>query len=178
MVPGEHRVAVTAWVDGQKLGTDSWVVMVRTPEEVVPPAPPPAARAPLPEAPQTVRSDASPPPPAVRVLEEAEILSWLQDYARAWSRKDVESLRRMGQVRSSKEAEQLESYFRTIDDLHVDVRVLGLRIDGDHASVEFERTDTVTDPAGQRRALRLPPFRKRIERTPQGLRFAGKDGQG
>jgi len=44
-------------------------------------------------------------------------------------------------------------------------------IDGERASVEFERTDTVTDPSGRRQELRLPAIRKEIERTPDGLRF-------
>src|SRR5206468_373472 len=34
-------------------------------------------------------------------------------------------------------------------------------------------TDTVTDPSGRSHELRLPPVRKQIERTPEGLRFIG-----
>jgi hypothetical protein len=60
----------------------------------------------------------------------------------------------------------------------VDVRVLALRVDGEKASVEFERMDTVTDPSGRQQQLRLPPMRKEIERTRDGLRFTGRDGRG
>jgi hypothetical protein len=103
---------------------------------------------------------------------------WLQEYAQAWSRKDIGALRRMGQVHSSAEAEQLERYFKSVDELRVDVRVLALEVHGESAAVEFERTDTVTDPGGQRHEMRHPPLRKQIERTPSGLRFTGSDGRG
>ena len=84
----------------------------------------------------------------------------------------------MGQVRSGAEAAQLERYFHSVDGLDVDVRVLQLSVAGERASVEFERTDTVTDPSGRRQQLRLPPIRKEIERTPDGLRFAVQGGAG
>jgi len=41
-----------------------------------------------------------------------------------------------------------------------------------------EHTDTVIDPSGRRRELRLPPIRKQIERTPEGLRFTDHRGPG
>jgi hypothetical protein len=103
---------------------------------------------------------------------------WLDAYARAWSQKDLGALRRMGQVRSAAEAAQLERYFTSIESLAVEVHVLGLTVNGERASVEFERTDTVTDPSGRRQQLRLPPMRKEIERTPDGLRFTGRGGAG
>ena len=108
----------------------------------------------------------------------ADLRHWLADYARAWSRKDVAALQRMGQVRGDAEAAQLERYFASIGALDVDVRILSLTVEGEHASVEFERTDTVTDPSGRRQQLRLPPIRKRIERTPDGFRFTPQGGRG
>jgi len=36
----------------------------------------------------------------------------------------------------------------------------------------------VIDPSGRRRELRLPPIRKQIERTPEGLRFTGDGAPG
>src|SRR5437016_4044572 len=72
-------------------------------------------------------------------LTEAGGGGWLDEYARAWSRKDLRALRRMGQVRSAAEEEQLERYFRSVDGLHVAVRVLALRLDGARAAVELER---------------------------------------
>jgi hypothetical protein len=154
---GRHRVAVTALApDGRTLGADAWTVTVRAPTPPpVPPPPPPSA---------TLARTAS--------LADDEVRRWLDEYARAWSRKDMAALRRMGQVRTVEEAEKLERYFRSISDIHVEVRVVALRIEGNRAAVEFERTDTVTDPSGRRQELRLPRLLKEIERTPQGLRFA------
>jgi len=200
--PGRHRIAVTVLAGGRKIGDDAWVVTVRppgaaeppvsevkaeptveTPAEVVSAAPPPPrgevapAEPPPPHA--EVATAAAPPPRAPAApasLLEDEVRRWLVEYAQAWSRKDLAALRRMGQVQTAAQAEQLERYFRSIDDISVDVHVLALHIEGDRASVEFERTDTLTDPAGKRRELRLPPLRKEIERTPHGLRFAELGG--
>jgi hypothetical protein len=160
--PGRHRIVVTAAVGGREIGNDTWTV------DVVASAPPPVAGTPPPP-------PAEPPPGG---LAEEEVRRWLDDYASAWSRKDVAALRRMGQVRSAADAEKLERYFQSVSDIHVDVRVRSVRIDGGRASVEFERVDTVTDPGGRKQELRLPPLRKQIERTPQGLRFAEQGGAG
>jgi len=169
-IPGRHTVRVTVAVADQTIGRDTWVVTVLEPE--VAQAAPPPLREPAPPATETA------PPSVPSELAEAEVRAWLDEYARAWSRKDLNALRRMGQVRSAGEEERLERYFRSVDDLHVAVRVLALRLDGARASVELERTDTVTDPSGRRQELRLPPIRKQIERTPDGLRFTGDGGPG
>ena len=167
--PGRHRIAVTAEADGRVVGHDAWVVVVRGPDAL-----PTIAERELPP-----RAEPEPPAPAPPPsLAEVDVRRWLEEYARAWSRKDVGALRRMGQIRSATEAAGLERYFGSIGELEVDVRVLDLRLDGDRASVEFERVDTVTDPAGRRQQLRLPPIRKEIERTPDGLRFADQDTRG
>lgn len=192
--PGRHQVSVSARVGEREVGSGTWLVVARAPVEPRPPRipepaaapPPPAVAPPSAQGPPAVveasrkgaELDESPAASAPHQLREEEIRSWLQEYAAAWSRKDVEALRRMGQVRSGGEVERLERYFKSIDDLRVAVRVLTLRVEGERAAVEFERTDTVTDPAGQRRELRLPPIRKQIERTPQGLRFADGAGAG
>jgi hypothetical protein len=143
---------------------------------------PPAETVPTIPTATTVVADTIPPPePAVArgtSALESDVRAWMSEYARAWSRKDVATLRSMGQVRTSTEADQLERYFRSVGDLHVDVRVLSVAVDGDHASVEFERTDTVTDPSGRKQELRLPAIRKEIERTPDGLRFTVAEGRG
>jgi hypothetical protein len=161
---GRHKIAVAVELAGRTIGSDAWVVDVRAPDAPI--APP-----------------ASPPPPVAAAapaptLVEADLRHWLADYARAWSRKDVAALQRMGQVRGDAEAAQLERYFASIGALDVDVRILSLTLEGEHASVEFERTDTVTDPSGRRQQLRLPPIRKRIERTPDGFRFTPQGGRG
>jgi hypothetical protein len=171
VTPGRHRIDVTASVDGRRVGSEAWVVAVREPTP--PPAPSaPAGATPPQSAPTAVAAARSArEAPATSELAEAEVRGWLEEYARAWSRKDVAALRGMGQVTSAAQAERLERYFESIGELRVDVRVLALRVDGGRAAVELERTDTLTDPAGHRKQLRLPPLRKEIERGPNGLRF-------
>jgi hypothetical protein len=163
LAAGRHRLAVRAIADGAPVGELVWNVVVR------PPAPP------NPAAPPDTIVEAPSGPPA---LGEQEVRGWLDEYARAWSRKDVAALRRMGQVRNAAEAERLERYFATIAALHVEVRAVAVRVEGERAQVELERVDTVTDPSGRRQELRLPPLRKQIERTPEGLRFVADTGPG
>lgn len=175
---GAHRVAVDVHAAGRRVGGDVWTVAVRPPTPPLAAAPttttlPPAVVA---AAPRPAERPAQPAPPSA--LAEGDVRRWLDEYARAWSRKDTAALRRMGQIRSAAEAERMERYFASIDDLDVRVRVLAVAVDGDHASVEFERTDTLTDPSGRRQEHRLPPVRREIERTPSGLRFAPRDGRG
>ena len=149
------------------------------PPAAVPPPSEPAALAPStePVAPEgTIPEGTIPREEPVVVAKapstlESDVRAWMAEYARAWSRKDVDALRAMGQVRSPSEVEKLERYFRSVGDLRVDVQVLSVTFDGDRASVDFERTDTVTDPSGRRQELRLPPIRKEIERTADGLQF-------
>ncbi len=184
--PGLHTVAVAIKGDRGAALHESWKVAVHAPERAAPPAPPEPAPRLAPTAPATL----VPPEPvpiarampsaatARQALDEADVRRWLAEYARAWSRKDVGALRRMGQVRSAAEAERLEQYFHSVDELDVDVRVLKLSVAGERASVEFERVDTVTDPSGRRQQLRMPPIRKEIERTPDGLRFSAQAGAG
>ncbi len=124
-IPGRHTVRVTVAVADQTIGRDTWVVTVLEPE--VAQAAPPPLREPAPPATETA------PPSVPSELAEAEVRAWLDEYARAWSRKDLSALRRMGQVRSVAEEERLERYFRSVDDLHVAVRVLALRLDGARA---------------------------------------------
>lgn len=170
LAPGRHRLDVRAVVDGVPVGSLAWSVVVRPSTSVAAARPSPSP---------TVRTTSAPPDaePEAR-LDEAEVRAWLEEYAHAWSRKDVAALQRMGQVRSVDEAERLERYFGSIGALHVEVRVLALHVEGERAAVHFERVDTVTDPTGRRQELRLPPLYKQIERTPEGLRFADDGGRG
>src|SRR5262249_35810357 len=149
--PGRHRIAVIVEAQGRVVGRDAWTVVARaeTPPSPVEIAPPPRAE-----------PERAPPPAAPAALAEAAVERWRAEYAQAWSRKDVAALRRMGQVQSAAEAERLARYFESIGPLEVTVHVLGLHVDGERAAVEFERVDTVTDPAGRRQQLRLPPMRK------------------
>jgi len=195
--PGSHRVAVALHARGAPLREDSWRVTAREPRPVHAEAPattrkepppltePPRVasvpattlpRVPPPTVPRT-EERATPPVEVARTtrpgasLSEDEVHRWLDEYAHAWSRHDVGTLQRMGQVRSQADAERLLRYFGTVEDLRVDVRVRAVRVEGERAAVEFDRVDTMTDPSGRRQELRLPPQHKEIERTPDGLRF-------
>jgi hypothetical protein len=180
--PGRHRIVVTARAGGQEIGTDSWLVTVRppAPPEPASEAPPAIARTPSDRGERQPASVTTPRAAATRpgALAEDEVRRWFAEYARAWSDKDLTALRRMGQVRSAEDAAKLEQYFKSVADIRVEVKLRKIAIDGAHASVEFERVDTVTDPAGLRRELRLPPLKKEIERTPGGLRFTDRGGAG
>jgi len=96
----------------------------------------------------------------------------LDRYAAAWRARDPEALRTIGQVSSPSQVESLRSYFRTVQDLDVDVTVLDIRTSGDEAFVRFIRRDTFKDPAGNLVTKESPPIEKRIVRTAGGLRFA------
>src|SRR5439155_12654597 len=94
-VPGRHTVRVTVTVADQTIGRDTWVVTVPEPE--VAEVTPPRVGEPAPPGTETA------PPSVPSELAEAEVRAWLDEYARAWSRKDLRALRRMGQVRSAAE---------------------------------------------------------------------------
>jgi hypothetical protein len=111
------------------------------------------------------------PPEHVGGVNEGEVRRWLDEYAQAWSRKDSDALRRMGHVQTASQTERLRRYFQSVNDIRVDVRVVALHVEGDRASVDLERTETVTDPSGDRQTLRSPPVHREIERGPEGLRF-------
>jgi hypothetical protein len=102
---------------------------------------------------------------------EGEVRRWLEEYAQAWSRKDLEALHRMGQVQTPSHAERLRRYFQSVDEVRVEVNVVAVHVDGDRIAVDLQRTETVTDPSGDSQTLRSPLVRKHIERGPQGLRF-------
>jgi len=195
--PGTHRVAVALHARGVPSQEDSWQVTARGARpsqgeastarrnETAPSAEQtrvaslPATTLPrLPPTTMPHTEDRAPPPPELArttrpgaTLSEEEVHRWLDEYARAWSTRDVRTLQRMGQVRSQADAERLLRYFGTVEDLHVDVRVRAVRVDGERAAVEFDRVDTMTYPSGRRQELRLPPQHKEIERTSDGLRF-------
>jgi hypothetical protein len=102
---------------------------------------------------------------------EGEVRRWLEEYAQAWSLKDLDALHRMGQVQTASHAERLRRYFQSVGHLHVEVTVVAVHVDGDRIAVDLQRTETVADPSGDRQTLRSPLVRKAIERGPHGLRF-------
>jgi len=195
--PGRHRIAVALRARGTPVGADSWQLTARerrpvreeasatTGRERAPVTEPArVASVPTPTVPRIpaatmprIEEGTAPPAEVARAtrpgaaLTEEEVHRWIDEYAHAWSRHDVGTLQRMGQVRSQADAERLLHYFGTVENLRVEVHVRAVRVDGERAAVEFERVDTMTDPGGRRQELRLPLQHKEIERTPEGLRF-------
>lgn len=190
--PGRHRVAVSVVFGDRSIFDNRWFVTVKEPAAV--------ARADdldepsndVPEEAPTPSTIAEAAPTDTRPVEaqeaptqlaketasttlprtmQADVRAWMAEYASAWSRKDVAALREMGQIRTASEVEKLEQYFRSVGELRVDVQILSVKVDGDRAQVEFERTDTITDLQGRKQELKLPPITKEIERTSDGLRF-------
>ena len=107
----------------------------------------------------------------VQVALGLEIALWVKDYCGAFERRDVDRLASLGQYKTKDDQEAARKALDKLGDLRVACSQPSISLAGTQATVAFDRTDTVTDPSGQRRELRLPPFRKEIERTPEGLHF-------
>ncbi len=135
------------------------VVAAREPE---PPAPRPAPVAP----PSTL------PPPEPSPTSADEVQQLLDRYAAAWRRRDVDELRRIGQIRTDAQAEGLRRYFATVEDFDVEVRVLGVTRKGDRTSVRFVRRDRFRDATGEVVSKESPAIEKDVVSTADGLRFA------
>jgi general secretion pathway protein A len=150
------------------------------PPTVPPPPPPPPAEAPPPEPPPAVALAAveKPPPvvarsvPSARSVSDADVRAFLDRYVRSWRTRDVAELRRIGQVTDDRQAQALDKYFDTVEELEVEVRVLEMSGSGDRRTVRFTRRDRFRDPAGREVSKESPPIEKTIVRTPDGLKFA------
>ncbi|MFN8546076.1 MAG: hypothetical protein U0807_17995 [Candidatus Binatia bacterium] len=101
--------------------------------------------------------------------------AFLEQYAAAWRRRDVDALRRLGQVTSDEQGRALREYFAGVRDFDVQVEVLDVHASGDRAVVRFIRRDTFRDPSGRLVSKETPPLEKQVARTPQGLRFVAAD---
>ena len=93
-------------------------------------------------------------------------------YEKAYTSRDLETLRAIGQVTSDRQADALGRYFETVDGLQVTVEVLEIDLAGARPTVRFRRRDQFRDPAGRVVAKETPPIEKVIVRTPSGLKFA------
>jgi hypothetical protein len=146
------------------------VARAEPPPTLPPPPPPPPAPTPttLPPPPARVASRGAEPASA-RGTDEIRRL--LDRYAAAWRNHDVGELRRIGQVTSDSQAEDLERYFAKVEDLDVEVHVIDIRDDGDRATVRFTRRDRFRDPTGRLVTKESPPIEKRVVRAADGLRF-------
>ena len=96
----------------------------------------------------------------------------LDRYADAWRRRDVDELRRIGQVTTDAQATALRNYFARVEDLDVEVRLLGVSSEGGRHIVRFTRRDRFRDPVGRLVSQETPPIEKDVVRSGGGLRFA------
>ncbi len=133
LASGAHDLAVAA-VDpeGRRSTPLRWTVNV---EAKAPPPPAPA-----------------PPPAAVATaagISEADARQWLAHFLDAWQQKDVPALRRLGVINTPGQEEKLRSVLKQYREYHVTVRNERIRVDGAHATLTFERSDS--DETGKSR---------------------------
>lgn len=188
-------------VDPQGRTVDrAWEIDVRggapTPATVSPPAaprrpkptrtvrtPPPAAAAPsetarpATELPLDLDALAPKPPPApapshaADTSGAADVRGLLDRYATAYRERDVDALRRLGQVTSDGQAEQMRDYFDKTPELDVEVKILDVSRDGGKTKVRFTRRDRFKDPTGNEVSKETPPIEKEVVETPDGLKL-------
>jgi hypothetical protein len=101
-----------------------------------------------------------------------DVRNLLDRYAAAWRRRDVDELRRIGQVKSDKQAAALDEYFASVKDFDVQVKILDVVPEGEGWTVRFTRRDSFRDPTGELVSKESPTIEKQVVRTPDGLRFA------
>lgn len=153
-------------------------------EPAVESAPPPRELARAEPAPEAPPPPPPPPPPPALASRGTDVPSGgaagdevrrlLDRYAAAWRNHDVAELRRIGQVTSEKQAEDMTRYFAKVEDLDVEVTVLDIRTEGDRATVRFTRRDRFRDPSGRMVTQESPPIEKRVVRSADGMRFEGR----
>lgn len=147
------------------------------------PTPASPSRARTPDADQPDLLDAGPPavamvdphpvaPPAPAAVPSAappdQVHGLLDQYADAYRRRDVDALRRLGQVTNDGQARQMRDYFDKTPELDVEVKVLDVSRENGKTKVRFTRRDRFKDPTGQEVSQETPPIEKEVIDTPQG----------
>jgi hypothetical protein len=110
-------------------------------------------------------------PPPVAASGPDDVRGLLARYADAYRQRDVEALRRIGQVTSDSQAQQMRDYFDKTPQLDVEVKILDVSKRGDKTTVRFTRRDRFKDPSGQDVSQETPPIEKEVVDTPEGLRL-------
>lgn len=144
-----------------------------------PPAaePPPETARPVTEPPLDIDAlvPKSPPTPAPSHPAEtsgaADVRGLLDRYATAYRQRDVDALRRIGQVTSDGQAKQMRDYFEKTPELDVEVKILDVSRDGGKTKVRFTRRDRFKDPTGNEVSKETPPIEKEVVETPDGLKL-------
>jgi hypothetical protein len=111
------------------------------------------------------------PPRSSPKADASEVRDLLERYRTAWQAQDVETLRRLGNVTSDAQARALDDYFTTVEDLSVDVQILGISENEKGTTVRFRRKDSFRDPLGREVSKESPVIEKQVIHTPQGARF-------
>lgn len=121
-----------------------------------------------------VTTSSRPPTTLARTgaITEADVRALFERYKAAWRNHDIAALEAVGQIATQAQADALTSYFESVEDLDVDVTILGMTLSGDEARVQFIRRDRFRDPGGNMVTKESPTIEKRIVRTPGGLRLA------
>jgi hypothetical protein len=112
-----------------------------------------------------------PAPPPVGGLDDAAVRALLDRYAAAWSRGDVDELRRLGQVTNDRQAEALRRYFEKTGPMESQVELLDIERSGSRTTVRFRRRDRFRNPAGGLVDEVSPPLEKPVVEGPDGARF-------
>lgn len=116
-----------------------------------------------------------PPPPTPAVVEElkrplpsdprGEAQVWIQQYCRAFERKDTDALLALGHLASQAEASRLRDALAAMNNLQVSCSNPSVSVSGDQAEVSFDRTDHWTDPRGTEMERALPRITKTLRRS-------------
>jgi hypothetical protein len=194
--PGAMTVHVAVTSDLGSVTTHDWRIDVGQPEpppEEPAPAAPVAAPAspstPPPAAPAETHPGTPPPahastpratPPAERPAEPAaqtsaadeQAKAFLDRYLAAWRGRDIDALRRLGQVTNDEQAESLRKYFASVQDLEIEVSLLGAQSEGGRTIIRFVRRDRFKNPLGRVVTKESPPIERALVTGPDGLRFA------
>lgn len=121
-------------------------------------------------APPAATTTTTMPAPAAGT-DDAAVRALLARYAAAWSRGDVDELRRLGQVTNDRQAAALRAYFAKTGPLQSEVELLGIERSGGRTTVRFRRRDRFRNPAGGIVDEESPPLEKPVVAGPDGARF-------
>ncbi len=148
--PGTYRVTVLAKGASGASASNTWNLTVRPK-----PAPPPPVE--------------SIPRPALQAPKidnpEVEARAWIDAYCAAFEQKDTEALIRLGHLSNQAEASRLRDALATMGNLRLSCSNASVQVNGDRATVSFDRIDRWTDPRGTDMSKPLPRITKNLRRN-------------
>ncbi|MGH7806382.1 MAG: hypothetical protein ACREQJ_18685, partial [Candidatus Binatia bacterium] len=99
---------------------------------------------------------------------ESELRDWISTYCGAFERKDTGKLLALGHLKTGAEAERLGEALSVMQNLTLSCTNASIRVDGNNATVSFDRTDRWTDPRGNPVERTLPRITKSLRREDSG----------